>query len=335
MQVLITGATGLIGNAIARRLAARGDRVRALVRDPDRAARLLPPGVECVRGDITEPASLPAALEGVEWVFHAAGMPEQWQRDEGVFDRVNRQGTANVLRAARAARIQRVVYTSTMDVFAAPRGGTLTETALDTSPKPTAYERSKQAAEREAEAVRAEGLDVVFVNPGAVYGPSPVHVGLNSFFIRLLNRQLPALPPGGMSVAYVDSVTDIHLAAAERGGSGERYLVADLHVSNAGLARAIVEAAGGGRLPPTAPAPLMRALAAVSAPLARAFDFTPLVAPGQLSFLLWDARVDATKARQQLGFTPTPLAEGVARTVAALRAQGLIPREAGALAPPG
>ena len=326
MNVLVTGATGLIGNAIARRLAARGDTVRALVRDPEKAAKLLPPEVKLVRGDVTAPDSLPAAVQGVDHVFHAAGMPEQWQPDESIFDRVNRQGTVNVLKASLDAKVKRVIYTSTMDVFAAPRGGTLVETNIDTEPKPTAYERSKQAAEREAEAFRLQGLDLVYVNPGAVYGPSPVHVGLNSVFIKLLHRQMPMLPPGGMSVAYVDGVTDVHLAAAERGVSGERYLVADEHVGHTELARATLQAAGRPlRVPPVAPTLLLKVLASGMAPLARVFGFTPLIAPGQLSFLLWDARVDASKARRELGFQPTPLAEGVARTIAFLRQEKLVP----------
>ncbi len=326
MNVLVTGATGLIGNALARRLVERGDTVRALVRDVEKAAKVLPPEVKLVRGDVTVPDSLPAAVRGVEHVFHAAGLPEQWQRDESIFDRVNRQGTVNVLKAALEAKVRRVIYTSTMDVFAAPRGGTLVETNIDTQPKPTAYERSKQAAEREAEVLRQQGLDLVYVNPGAVYGPSPVHVGLNSFFIKLLRRQMPLLPPGGVSVAYVDGVTDAHLAAAERGASGERYLVADDHVVHSELARATLYAASRPlRPPPVAPPWVLQALASGLAPLARVFGFTPLIAPGQLSYLLWDARVDASKARRELGFQPTPLAVGVARTIEFLRQEKLVP----------
>ncbi|HYH94422.1 SDR family NAD(P)-dependent oxidoreductase [Hyalangium sp.] len=328
MNVLVTGATGLIGNALARRLVARGDTVRALVRDLEKATRVLPPEVKLVRGDVTAPDSLPAAVQGVDQVFHSAGMPEQWQRDDSIFDRVNRQGTVNVLKASLDAKVKRVIYTSTMDVFAAPRGGTLVETNIDSAPKPTAYERSKQAAEREAELFRQQGLDLVYVNPAAVYGPSPVHVGLNSFFIRLLNRQMPLLPPGGVSVAYVDGVTDVHLAAAGRGLSGERYLVADEHANHAELARATLQAAGRPlRVPPVAPAPVLKVLSAGLAPLARIFGFTPLIAPGQLSFLLWDAHVDASKAQRELGFRPTPLAEGVARTIAFLRQEKLVPQD--------
>ena len=324
MHVLVTGATGLVGNALARRLAADGHTVRALVRDRARAAPLLP-GLELVVGDVTEPATLAPAMAGVTRVFHAAGMPEQWQRDDRVFDQVNHQGTAHVLAAARQAGVARVIYTSTMDVFAAPRGGTLVETNLDAAPKHTAYERSKQAADRVVAAAVDDGQDVVSVNPAAVYGPGPVHVALNGFFIRLLTGKLPALPPGGMSVAFIDGVVAAHLAAAERGDRGARYLVADGYATNRELAEAAVAAAGRGKVPRAAPAWLLRALATISAPPSRWFGWTPLIAPGQLTFLQWQARVDSGLAQRALGFTPTALADGVARTVAYLRGAGLVP----------
>jgi nucleoside-diphosphate-sugar epimerase len=324
MKVAVTGATGLIGNALVKRLVLEGHRVRALVRDVDRAKRLLPAAVELERGDLEDSGSIARAVSGADWLFHTAGMPQQWQPDDSVFDRINRKGTASVMQVALSSGVKRVVYTSTMDVFAVGPSGTLVEPNLDPSPKPTAYERSKQAAEREVEAVRAKGLDVVYVNPAGVYGPSPVHVGLNSMFLRLMRGQMPMVPPGGLSVAYVDGVADAHLAAAKRGVSGERYLVADAHVSNRKLAEAIVLEAGLRRTPPSAPAWLLRAVAGVSAPLARRFGFEPIIAPGQLSFLLWNAKVDASKAMRELGFVPTKLADGVKKTVAFLRAEKLV-----------
>lgn len=322
MTTLVTGATGLIGERLVHRLVARGERVRALVRDRNRAAGMLPKEAELVVGDITAPASLEAAMQGVRLVFHAAGMPEQWQRDESIFDRVNRQGTANVLGAARRAGVQRVVHTSTMDVFAAPPGGTLVETHVDPNPKPTAYERSKQAAEAEVDRRLGEGMDIVCVNPGAVYGPSPIAGALNSFFVRLLRGKVPLLPPGGMPLAFHEGVAAAHLAAAEKGRTGERYLVADEHRTMAALAKAIVEAEGAGRRPPpVAPAWLLKTVVAVSTPIARALNLAPLVAPGELSFMLWNVAVDSTKAQRELGFRPTPLSEGVKQTVEAFRAR--------------
>jgi dihydroflavonol-4-reductase len=321
-SVLVTGATGLIGQGLVQALVRRGAAVRALVRDLSRAQRALPAGVELVRGDVTEPASLVAAVSGADVVYHSAGMPEQWQRDETIFDRVNRQGTQHVLEACLAAGVRRVVYTSTMDVFAAPRGGTLTEAQIDQHPKPTAYERSKQAAEREAEAIAKRGLDVVYVNPAAVYGPSSHATTTNGFLERLLTKQVPLLPPGGMSLAFIDGVVSVHLAAAERGRRGERYLVADEHLSVREIATlALAAAPGAPPVPKDAPAWLLQLLAPVGALLARTFGIQPLIAPGELSFLLWNARVDSSKAQRELGFTPTPAREGLSKTVAALLAK--------------
>jgi nucleoside-diphosphate-sugar epimerase len=329
MNVLVTGATGNVGHRIATKLVARGDRVRALVRDPDRARVVLPHDVELAKGDVTQPATLAPAMRDVALVFHAAGMPEQWQRDEAIFDRVNHHGTVAVLEAARAADVRRVVYTSTMDVFAAPRGGTLVETNLDEAPKPSAYERSKVAADRAFADAADAGLDVVSVNPGAIYGPSPSNVGLNMAFVKLVKRQMPMLPPGGISVAYVDGVADAHLAAAERGRKGERYLVADEYVTLRAMAETVARLRGMPSVPKTGPAWLLRAAAAALAPLARTLAFEPLVAPGELQFVLWQARVDSSKAQSELGFVPTPFEEGARKTLEHLVACGAIGRSAG------
>jgi nucleoside-diphosphate-sugar epimerase len=289
------------------------------VRDPEKAASILPAAVELRRGDITEPSTLRAALQDVELVYHAAGMPEQWQKDESIFDRVNRQGTANVLAAALADGVRRVVYTSTMDVFAAPNGGTLVETNVDPHPKHTAYERSKQAAEKEADAARARGLEVVFLNPCAVYGPSPVLGTLNALIRKLLSGEVPMLPPGGMPVVFIDGVVDAHMAAAERGGDGERYLLGDAFLSMQEIAQETARITGLKKVPGNAPLWLLQAIAGVSAPLARWFGFTPLVSPGELTFLQWQPRVNSSKAQRDLGFEPTPPSTGFAKTIEFLR----------------
>jgi nucleoside-diphosphate-sugar epimerase len=319
VRIVVTGATGLVGHAVARAALEHGHEARGLVRSAARAA-LLPAGCAAVVGDVTaDPAALARALDGVDVLFHAAGLPESWQRDEAIFDRVNRAGTRNVLEAARAAGVRRVVYTSTMDVFAAPRGGTLVEGPLDPDPKRTAYERSKVAAQRDVDEAVSRGLDVVSVNPAAVYGPAPGVRGLNAFMARLLAARIPLLPPGGMSVVTADGLARAHLAASESGRTGESYLVSDAYASIHELALAVAAAAGLRRVARTAPEGLLVPAARALAPLARALRFTPLVAPGELEFLLWEARVDASKARRELGFRPEAVEDGVRRTVAWLR----------------
>src|SRR5215216_3656039 len=122
MRALVTGATGKVGHAIASALLDRGDQVRALVRDPKRAASVLPAGIEPLRGDVTDVESLGAAVEGCEVVFNSMGMPEQWVRDEGIFDQVNAVGSGQVASAAKRAGARRFVHPSTHDVFHARTG---------------------------------------------------------------------------------------------------------------------------------------------------------------------------------------------------------------------
>jgi len=174
MRALVTGATGKVGNAVARALVARGDEVRALVRDPARAVAVLPEGVEPVRGDVTFPDSVVTAAEGCELVFNAMGLPEQWLADEGEFEHVNAIGSETVVRAAARAGARRVIHTSTIDVFHAADGARFDESRVADYPKGTAYERSKQHAERlVVAAAKHEGIELVIANPAAVYGPGP------------------------------------------------------------------------------------------------------------------------------------------------------------------
>jgi dihydroflavonol-4-reductase len=318
MRVLVTGATGKVGNALARALAERGDDVRALVRDVARGRELLPPGVEAVRGDVTDPGSVATAAGGCELVFNAMGIPEQWLADQSLFDRVNAEGTRVVAEAARAVGARRLVHTSTEDVFHAERGGRFDESDLAGYPKGTAYERSKQHAEELALASR-DGLEVVIVNPSGVYGPGPVaSVSLDkNLFEPVVRGRLPALPPGGLGVVYVEGVASGHLLAAERGEDGERYVLCDRHVTTRELAETVKRVAGRGRVPPTLPASLAHALAAGGEAISRVIRRPPLLSRGQLHYFLWNAVPDSSKAQRDLGWKPTPLEEGVRRTLAA------------------
>jgi dihydroflavonol-4-reductase len=311
VKVLVTGATGRVGNAVAHALHARGDEVVALVRDPAKAGALLPDGVELARGDVTDPASIKAAVDGCELVFNAMGLPEQWVKDESVFERVNARGAEAVVKAAREAGVRRVVQTSTIDVFAKDASGRLVETNVDPNPKNTAYERSKQLAEKLVLAARGD-MELVLVNPSAVYGPGPGSVSLEKQLMEPVARGLlPALTPGGMGVVHARGVAAGQLLAAEKGRDGERYILSDRHVTLKELARTVVRVAHKGRVPPVLPVPMARVSAGVGEALAKRFGITPLVSKGQLKFLLWNAAPDSTKAQEELGWEPTPLEDGI------------------------
>jgi len=315
----VTGATGKVGNATARALSERGDEVRVLVRDPARAAPLLPEGVEPVRGDVTDPASLVRAVEGCDLVFNAMGLPEQWLADSEAFERVNARGTENLVRAAREAGVRRLVHTSTIDVFHAEPGARFDESHVADYPKGTAYERSKQHAEELALAAR-DGMELVMVNPAGVYGPGPPGSASleESFMEPLVRGRLPLLPPGGMGMSFTDGVGRGHLLAAERGRDGERYILCDGHATFAEMAEIVVRVAGRGRIPPRLPARAARVAAGAGEALSRIIRRPPLLPRGQLHFFMWNARPDSTKAQRELGWKPTALEDGFRATLEAL-----------------
>jgi nucleoside-diphosphate-sugar epimerase len=316
MRALVTGATGKIGNAVARRLTERGDEVVALVRDPAKARGLLPDGVELAQGDVTEPESLRAAAKGIEGAFNCMGLFEQWFADPGIFDRVNAEGARNLVAAARDAGARRVVHTSTFDVFHSPQGGTVSESEVADYPKDTAYERSKQLAERLVLEAAGDGIEVVIANPSSVYGPGPWQgTGIDRAMRDVVRRRLPATPPGGMTLVFVDDVAQGHLAAFDRGKPRERYILADGFASMRDLLELTVEKAGRGWVPPTIPVSVAKGMARGGEAVSRVIKRPPLLGAGQLTFLLWQARASNEKATRELGVDFTPLPDGVASTV--------------------
>eukprot|EP01062_Namystynia_karyoxenos_P060875 TRINITY_DN5265_c0_g1_i1.p1 TRINITY_DN5265_c0_g1~~TRINITY_DN5265_c0_g1_i1.p1 ORF type:complete len:443 (+),score=117.07 TRINITY_DN5265_c0_g1_i1:80-1330(+) len=337
----ITGATGNVGNAVAKLLVEQGWEVGALVRDRARAAPMLPPAVELYEGDVTDAASVANAMDQVAQkaqqsgrefiVFHCAGLPEQYLRDEGTFERVNAGGTRNVLQAATDQRAKRVIYTSTMDVMAAPPGGTLVETNVDSEPKHTAYERSKQQADRVCNEFAEKGLDIVHMNPAAVYGPNPVMTGTNVLISRIIHGEVPLLLPGGLPLVWVDGVAAAHLAAVDKGRSGERYLLSDGRMSLSEVAVAVAAAhalvrpaAPPVKVPSIAPAWLINPVASVSTAAARFLGGEPAVPKGPVDFFQWDVRVDTAKAERELGFRPRPTADGIRDAVQFLADNGFL-----------
>jgi dihydroflavonol-4-reductase len=316
MRLLVTGATGKIGNAVARRLVERGDEVVALVRDVNKARDLLPAEVELAPGDVTDPGSVREAASGAEGVFNCMGLFEQWLPSSTTFQEVNAVGALNVIAAARQAGVPRAVHTSTFDVFDAERGGTVREDRVADHPKSTPYERSKQRAEELVLGESRHGIEVVIVNPSTVYGPGPwFSAGIDRVLADAIRGRLPAVPPGGMTLVFADDVADGHLAAFARGKPGERYILADGFATNREFLAAAVQAAGRGRVPPTLPVPVARLLATAGEGISRIIRRPPLLARGQLTFLMWQARADSSKAQAEFDFHPTPWRDGIARTV--------------------
>jgi nucleoside-diphosphate-sugar epimerase len=322
--VLITGATGQVGHAIARRLAEDGVKPRALVRSPERA-RVLPEGVEPVFGDVTDTESVRAALDGCATVYHSAGIPEQWRKDVGEFARVNLEGTRNVVEAALAAGVERFVYTSTDDVLVQGPGEAFDESVLNPSSGETPYQRSKLEADKVVTAAVDRGLPAVFLHPASVYGPSPFLVkGVNDLLLQLAKRKTPMLLPGGMGLVMSDDVADGHLRAAAQAPVGARYILAESFQSLPDIARAVAAAEPRAKVPRVMPFGVARAVSMTGERVAQVTGRPPLIPRSVLQFLERGSRPSGERARRELGWSPTPFPTGVEQTLGHFRRQGWI-----------
>jgi len=286
------------------------------VRSRERGRELLPADYELALGDVTDPPSVRAALAGVDVVYHAAGLPEQWLADPTTFERVNVEGTRHVAEAALAAGVAKFVYTSTIDVFANAPGVPFDERTIAVEPKPTAYERSKQAADRIVTELLARGLPAVFLHPSAVYGPVPAaSPGLNGFLADLARGRIPLLLPGGMPVVHAADVATGHVDAEERAAPGSRFILCESYQELVAIARAVAERTGC-KVPRVMPAAVARAIAVVGEAVARVTGKAPLVPRGQLVFLESRTMPDAARARAELAWRPTPFRDALPATLA-------------------
>ena len=310
MNVLVTGGTGYLGRAVVRALAARGHTLVIFSRGASRSGL---PG-RAIDGDIRDRDAVARAAAGCDAISHSAALVSIWRRRREDFDEINVGGLRNVLAAAAALGTPRVLYTSSF-VAIPPRGRTEPLQAND-------YQRTKVAADRVAdEAVRA-GCPLIRVYPGVVYGPGTFTEGnlIGRLMADHLKHKLPGLvgPEHPWSYAYVDDVAAGHGAALERGRIGGRYALGG---ENAPQQRVfeILQQLTGRRPPPRIPFPIADLMGAAEELRVNVFGGTPLITRGAVEIFRHDWSLDSGEAVRDLGYTMTPLAEGVRRTLESIR----------------
>jgi dihydroflavonol-4-reductase len=228
MKALVTGATGFVGAAVARALNSAGWQVRALVRAGSDRSNLQPLAVEVVEGDLADLSSLARALEGCAGLFHVAADYRLGARDPTPLYRTNVDGTRNILQAARAAGVPRIVYTSSVATVGIPADGSPGEeqTAVAISDMIGHYKRSKYLAEEVARDAARSGMSVVIVNPSTPVGPGDIKpTPTGQLILDAARGRMPAYVDTGLNVVHVDDVAAGHLLAFERGQPGERYIL--------------------------------------------------------------------------------------------------------------
>jgi dihydroflavonol-4-reductase len=313
---LVTGASGHVGVNLVPRLLEQGRGVRVLVHE--RTTGLDGLDVEQVTGDVTDPVAVRAACRGADVVYHLAVVISIRGSLGGLVERVNVEGTENVLRACEAEGVRRLVHFSSIHALdPEPLGQPVDETRpLLLHSRAAAYDRSKAEAESRVLQAVEQGLDAVVLNPVGIVGPLDHRPSLMGEVLRKLRHgKLPGLVSGGFPWADVRDVAAASIAAEERGQRGERYILGGHLASVADLA-ALVEELSGVRAPRFT-SPLW--LARIGAPFmtwgARLTGSTPLYTAESLATLEHYQQVDGSKAERELGYSPRPLRDTVRDTL--------------------
>jgi len=313
MKYFITGATGFVGSALARQLRAAGHEVHASVRNLDKAKELEAVGVKLFRGDVTDKESMREAMRGVDGVYHVAGWYKIGVKDKSEGEKVNIQGTRNVLELMQELKIPKGVYTSSLVVNSDTKSKVMDESYRFTGKHLSEYDRTKAVAHDIANEFVTNGLPLVIVMPGVIYGPGDPSI-LRANIHDFLSQKLPMLPTQtAYCWAHVDDIVQGHILAMEKGKTGESYIIA-------GEPYAVVDAfklasqITGKRAPGVVSHNVMKALSVIVKP----FDnFLPetYTSEGLREVAGPTYLGDNSKAKQELGYNPRPFREGWEETL--------------------
>jgi len=317
MKYFVTGATGFVGGRVVRQLVEASHEVVVVVRRPQKAKDLADLGIAIHQGDVTDKESMRGPMTGVDGVYHIAGWYKVGVKDKSEGEKINVQGTRNVLKLMRELSIPKGVYTSSLAVFSDTGGRLVDENFRYNGPHLSEYDRTKWAAHYEvADPLIEAGLPLVIVQPGLIYGPGDTS-SVRTTFIQYLQRKLPMVPEKtAFCWAHVDDIAAGHILAMEKGRPGESYIIAGpKHTFVEALQ--IAEEITGILAPGMRVAPgMMKAMAGLMGvvekiiPLPEAYTYEGLRIIAGVTYL-----GDNSKAKRELGYQPRPLKEGLTETL--------------------
>ena len=313
MKYFVTGATGFVGGVLAKKLREAGHEVHASVRNLEKSGELQAIGVKLFKGDVTDKESMREAMTGVDGVYHVAGWYKIGVRDKSDGEKVNVQGTRNVLELMQDLKIPKGVYTSTLAVNSDTKGKMKDESYHFSGYHLSEYDRTKAVAHQVAKEFIAKGLPLVIVMPGLIYGPGDTS-GLRTSILDFLNQKLPVLPSQTTFCwAHVDDIIQGHILAMEKGRIGESYIIAGEPYTMVDAFK-LASQNTGKRMPGVISHKVMKALSVIVKP----FDnfLPPTYASEGLREVAGPTYLgDNSKARRELGYNPRPLREGWGETL--------------------
>lgn len=326
--ILVTGATGFVGAAIARALLAAGRPVRVLARPGSDRRNLAGLNVSVAEGRLEDPASLARALADASGLYHVAADYRLWVRDPGPMIATNVEGTRALMRAALAAGVPRVVYTSSVATLAIPPDGRPADEDMRLDPDQAvgAYKQSKVLAERVVEDLIAEaGLPAVIVHPSTPIGPGDVRpTPTGRIIVEAASGRMPGYVDTGLNLVHVDDVAQGHLLAFEAGVVGRHYILGGADVSLAAMLTEIAQLVG--RPPPrlSIPRRAVYPLAVVAEALAHLTGREPFVTLDGLRMAAKKMYFTSRRAETELGYRHRPPREALADAIAWFRAHGYV-----------
>jgi dihydroflavonol-4-reductase len=325
--VLLTGASGFVGSAVARRLRAAGFALRALVRPTSPVAHLADLDLEFVTGDLRDPAAVRAAVTGTRYLFHVAADYRLWARNPDELMQTNVAGTRLLMQQAMRAGIERVVYTSSVATLAARSDGVLADETMPLTEEKAigVYKRSKVAAERAVETLIAQGLPAVIVNPSTPIGPRDVKpTPTGRIILEAAAGRMPAFVDTGLNMVHVDDVAAGHLLAFDKGRIGERYILGGQNASLAEILAVVADEVG--RKPPKfkIPRAAVVPLAYVTEAIAQFTGKEPMLTRDGLKMSKNKMFFSSAKAERELGYSARPYREGIRDAITWFREAGYL-----------
>ena len=329
MKVFITGASGFIGTHLVARLAQTDHRIRCLVRASSDVSALEELGVDLVRGDVTDRASVIAGMEGCDWVANLANVYSFWEPRKAVYREVNIDGTRNVMEAALATGVTKIAHVSSVVIYGKPRQLPFTEETPAGPEQFSEYARTKFDADQIVWKLHEEQkLPVLMLYPGGVVGPGDTKAS-GQYVIDLINRNLPTsvFDNAVISWVHVRDCAEAIVAALERDGNvGERYLVVGERLTIRAFNETVSELSGV--RPPRIKMPdfLVMPNAMLLTALANITGQTPKwgMASDQQRTLREGIEADGGKTQRELGISYTPIRTALAEAIDWYKQQGRV-----------